>query len=65
MIFVQSGQGIVLMWLFHLDCEDHIVSEPCDWMHGIIWEIQCKGIRVSYYLSNNLKVNIGWRVYLS
>ena len=40
------------------DCEDHIASEPCDWMHGIIWEIQCKGICVSYYLPNNLKGNI-------
>ena len=27
------------------NCDDHIASEPCDWMNGTIWEIQCKGIQ--------------------
>ena len=26
-------------------CEDHIASDPCDWMNGTIWEIQCKGLQ--------------------
>ena len=27
------------------NCDDHIASDPCDWMNGTIWEIQCKGIQ--------------------